>query len=90
MANSYTDTESLRTMIKAIKDYKNSLEGNIKVLQNAARTCDVAMGSDDLSKKHIESLEVSIKSLAKALELSDELYESLQYELQRAEDIYNT
>ena len=66
MAQEFTNKQDLIDLLKAIKKYMEQLKDNYNLLQKSANICDVAMGSDDLSRKHIDDLLEAIVLLEKA------------------------
>ena len=71
MATGHTNRDDLVTMLNAFINYKKELTDNFILLQKAAEVCDVAMGSDDLSRRHIADLNESLKDLTKVILLAD-------------------
>ena len=66
-----TRYEDLQSLLTAIKAYKEVLDNNFTILRNAANVCDAAMGSDELSQKHIANLEEALKELSKATQIAE-------------------
>lgn len=71
MATGHTNRDDLVTMLNAFINYKKEMTDNFILLQKAAEVCDVAMGSDDLSRRHIADLNESLKDLTKVILLAD-------------------
>lgn len=72
MAQGSTRIDDLQSLLKAINDYKADLAQNYQILVNAANVCDVAMGSDEISKRHINNLNEALKELKSAAEVAEE------------------
>ena len=66
-----TRLEDLYELLNAIKKYKAVLEENFNILVNAANACDATMGSDDLSRRHINELEDALKILSNATNIAE-------------------
>ena len=86
MAQNFTKLSDLEDLHKAIKKYVEELKTNYTVLKRAANICDVAMGSDELSKKHIDDLVEALAILEKAAEEA----ENATYIVMEAIQDYNT
>ena len=87
MAN-HVDIESVNILIKAVQEYQNDLDINQKLLLNAANVCDVAMGSDDIAKKHIGRLYEALNELKKTSQIAVAVAEELINDRNRLIDIY--
>lgn len=72
MAQGSTRIDDLQSLLKAINDYMADLAQNYQILVNAANVCDVAMGSDEISKRHINNLNEALKELKSAAEVAEE------------------
>ena len=72
MAQDFTKLSDLQDLLKAIKKYIEELTLNYNVLKKAANICNVAMGSDDLSKKHIDDLVEALAILEKAAQEAED------------------
>ncbi len=80
--------ESLDSLIREIWVYQQELRQNYQILINAAAAYDMAVGSDDISKKQIASLEEALKKLEKTSELAELVMEELLKERKEAIAIY--
>lgn len=80
--------ESLDSLIREIWVYQQELRQNYQILINAAVAYDMAVGSDDISKKQIASLEEALKKLEKTSELAELVMEELLKERKEAIAIY--
>lgn len=89
MAN-HMDTDSLQLLINAVAKYREALAQNYQIILSAANACDAAMGSDDLSKKHIGKLNTALAELRKTAALAESVQTSLVADLRRATDISTT
>ena len=87
MAN-YLETESLEILIKAVQDYQNDLQLNRQILVNAANVCDIAMGNDDIAKKHIARLYEALEELEKTSQIAADVAEALIEDKRRAIGVY--
>ena len=67
----YYDSQAMATLISAVQEYKSNIETSYQVLVNAANVCDVAMGSDEFSARHIAELYEALKELKKVIEVVD-------------------
>ena len=88
MANNHMDIESLETLIKAVQDYQDELLTNRQILENAANVCDIAMGSDDIVKKHIARLNEALEELKKTSQIAEEVAEALLEDKRKAIEVY--
>lgn len=88
MANNHMDIESLETLIKAVQDYQDELLTNRQILENAANVCDIAMGSDDIVKKHIARLNEALEELKKTSQIAEEVTEALLEDKRQAIEVY--
>lgn len=57
------EIESLEALIQSVNKYRESLVQHTKTLKNASSICDQAMGSDEISSKYIQRLDVAIEKL---------------------------
>lgn len=73
----FLEIEALDTLIKAVQEYQEKLEGNKKILSNAADVCDQAMGSDDIVKKHIANLQEAMIELNKTSQIASDVAAAL-------------
>lgn len=80
--------ESLDILIKAVQEYQEELQINRQILTNAANVCDVAMGSDDIVKKHIARLNEALDELQKTSQLASDVAEALIEDRRRAIEVY--
>ncbi len=88
MGNNHMEIESLETLIKAVQNYQEELLTNRQILENAANVCDVAMGSDDIVKKHIGRLNEALDELKKTSQIAEEVAEALIEDKRRAIEVY--
>lgn len=88
MANNHLEIESLETLIRAVQVYQDVLSTNRKILENAANVCDMAMGSDDIVKKHIDRLYKALEKLEKTSKIAEEVTEALLEDKCKAIDVY--
>lgn len=88
MANNYMEIESLEMLIKAVQTYQDELLTNRQILENAANVCDIAMGSDDIVKKHIGRLNEALDELKKTSQIAEEVVDALVEDKRRAIDVY--
>lgn len=86
MANEQLSVDALRSLIKAMSTYHDSLSENIQTLQNAANICSQAMGNDTISKQHILNLEFAIVEFRSAESAAEEAVRALQEDLRIALD----
>ena len=78
------DIEALDKLIKAVEDYKNSLNQNKNILLNAANACEVAMGKEEISKKKIGKLKTALTELNKAAEYVEAVAQDLRADKAKA------
>jgi hypothetical protein len=83
------EIESLEILIKAVENYLEALQKNRMILENAANVCDAAMGSDDLSKKHIGRLYAALEELNKTSQTAERVAQALIEDKRRALEVYN-
>lgn len=83
------EIESLEKLIKAVENYLEELEKNRKILENAANVCDAAMGSDDLSKKHIGRLYAALDELTRTSQTAGNVAQALIIDKQKALKVYD-
>jgi hypothetical protein len=83
------EIESLKILIKAVENYQKALIKNRKILENVANVGDVAMGSDDLSKKHIGRLYAALEELNKTSQTAERVAQALIEDKRRALEVYN-
>lgn len=88
MANNHLEIEALERLIQAVQVYQEELIQNKNVLMNAANACDVAMGSDDIVKKHIARLSDALTELDKTSKLAEEVAEALIEDKRIALNVY--
>lgn len=88
MANNHLVVESLETLIKAVQTYQDELLTNRRILENAANVCDVAMGGDDIVKKHIGRLNEALEELRKTSQIAEEVAEALIEDKRKAIEVY--
>jgi len=84
------EIESLRTLLKAVIDYREDLETNKQILLNAANVCDVAMGSDEISQKQIARLYEALEDLDKVSLIAFDVAETVMRHIQQVEIIRTT
>lgn len=84
----YSSIESYSEVLNALKEYSAGLISDRDVLANAAACCDLAMGSDDISKTYIEALNIALKDLDVAIGLCDDLIPEIDDKLQELIEIY--
>lgn len=82
-----TRYEDLQALLKAIQEYKGVLEDNFVILKNAANVCDATMGSDDLSRRHINNLEEALKELTKATQIAEDATQAVVEAIRDYDDI---
>lgn len=82
-----TRYEDLQALLKAIQEYKGVLEENFVILKNAANVCDATMGSDDLSRRHINNLEEALKELTKATQIAEDAAQAVVEAIRDYNDI---
>ena len=83
------EIESLEILIKAVENYQEALIKNRKILENVANVGDVAMGSDDLSKKHIGRLYAALEELSRTSQTAENVAQALIEDKRRALEVYN-
>lgn len=83
------EIESLEILIKAVENYLEALQKNRMILENAANVCDAAMGSDDLSKKHIGRLYAALEELNKTSQTAERVAQALIIDKQKALKVYD-
>lgn len=83
----YYDSEALGNLIKAVQEYQNDLATNYQILSNAANVCDVAMGSDSVSAKHIANLYSALEYLSKTAQVAEDVAQALIADKIKADDI---
>ena len=83
------DTDSMQLLINAVAQYRQALAQNYQIILNAANACDAAMGSDDISKKHISKLNTALAELQKTAMIAESVQTSLTADLRRALDVNN-
>lgn len=88
MAANLTEIESLEILITAVQTYQEELLINRQILENAANVCDVAMGSDDISKKHIDMLKEALEELKKTSQIVEDVALALIEDKRRAIEVY--
>ena len=88
MSNNHLKIESLEIIIKALHTYQEELSTNRQILENASNVCDVAMGSDDIVKKHIARLNEALENLKKTSQIAEEVTEALIEDKYRAIEVY--
>lgn len=87
MAKNYYETESMDILINAVQKYQEELQTNKLILQEAADVCDVAMGSDDIVKKHISRLEEALTELDKTSQIVEAVAKALLEDKRHAIDV---
>lgn len=88
MHKNQLDTEALEKLIKAVNVYREELEKNRQILENAANVCDAAMGNDAIAKKYIAQLKEALEELKKTSDLASDVAVALVKEKRRAIDVY--
>lgn len=88
MASNHLEIESLETLIKAVQTYQDELLMNRQILENAANVCDMAMGSDDIVKKHIGRLNEALGELTKTSQIAGDVVDALLEDKRKAIEIY--
>ncbi len=63
MSNNFMDTDAVRSLITAVREYQEAIYTQKQFLLNAANVCDQAMGSDPISRKKITKLEEALAVL---------------------------
>lgn len=84
----YTETESLDILINAVQKYQEDLAENQQILINAANVCDVAMGNDEIVKKHIARLNETLEELNKTSRIAADVAKALLEDKRKALDVY--
>lgn len=82
------EIEALDTLIRAVQMYQEDLKTNQQILVNAANACDMAMGSDDIAKKHIENLNRALERLRSTSQMAADVAEALIQDKRRAIAVY--
>ena len=59
------------------------------ILENAANVCDAAMGSDDLSKKHIGRLYAALEELSRTSQTAENVAQALMHDKCHVLRVYN-
>ena len=83
----YYDSEALGNLIKAVQEYQKDLSEYYQILSNAANVCDIAMGSDAVSAKHIANLYSALEYLSKTAQIAEEVAQALLADKAEADDI---
>jgi len=83
----HTEKVALLDTEKALIQYHEKLETNIKTLINAGEVCDAAMGSDDLCQHYIGEMEKAIKCLRRAADEVDDLRREVRKKIEQFEVI---
>lgn len=77
MPQGSTKLDDLQALLQAIKEHKDNLVENYQILVNAANVCDVVMGSDAISQRHISDLNEALIELKKAIDIAEESTQSV-------------
>lgn len=83
----YYDSEVMGNLIKAVREYQDDLATNYQILSNAANVCDVAMGSDAVSARHIANLYDALEYLSKTAQVAEDVALALISDKSEADDI---
>ena len=73
-----TDTEVLRSVLSAIKTYKEAVLNDVKKMRDAAQDCHDNLGGDVYSKKTIADLAESMNDILNAIQKASELEEKIR------------
>lgn len=79
--------DELENFVRMLEKYKETLGSSKIILLNAANVCDQAMGSDDISKRHIAALLESLSHLDEGVLCVEEIIEQLRIKQQELIDI---
>ncbi len=79
--------DELENFVRMLEKYKETLGRSKIILLNAANVCDQAMGSDDISKRHIAALLESLSHLDEGVLCVEEIIEQLRIKQQELIDI---
>lgn len=85
--NNQLDLEALETLINAVKKYREELETNKTILENAANLCDQAMGSDAISQKHIAALNSAVTELKTTAQIVEQVAQALIDDERKAREV---
>lgn len=88
MAINHLEIESLETLIMAVQAYQEELQTNRRILENAANVCDLAMGSDDIVKKHIARLNEALHELKRTSQIAEDVVDALLEDKRKAISVY--
>lgn len=80
--------ESLDSLIKEMQNYQIELLQNYQILVNAAAAYDMAVGSDDMSKKQIASMNEALEKLGKTSQIAEQVVDELLKDRKEAIAIY--
>ena len=78
------DEDALRDLIAQVASYRDNLESDIKVLNEAAVVCDMAMGSDAIAKKYIGKLNDALEELLSVANKAGDVADAMTDDLNRA------
>ena len=81
------EKDELENFVRMLEKYKETLGRSKIILLNAANVCDQAMGSDDISKRHIAALLESLSHLDEGVLCVEEIIEQLRIKQQELIDI---
>ncbi|MEF2655374.1 MAG: hypothetical protein U0M72_02920 [Eggerthellaceae bacterium] len=88
MGSGSINTDAIRGLIKAVRDYREEIYVNKRFLLNAANVCDQVMGSDSISKRKIARLSEALFVLDQATEaIIEEAIELLERDVEDLERI---
>ena len=86
MAGKTVETEALAQAANALGTYIKDMQTNIRKMRDAAVDCSDNMGSDVYSRRAIDKLETSIKSLSKTMEEAEALRKKILKKKRQIED----
>ena len=82
-------TEDMESVIQALQIYKQDVEENIQVMNNAATDCIDNMGSDLFSEQAAGRLQECVSKLSSTLEQADDLIREVQQALSEVTEAEN-
>ena len=81
-----TNTESLRTVSKALETYMEEVNHNIDKMRDAAIDCHDNMDHDDVSEEAIKNFENCANELKKSMNKAEELKHDIDELIKRIEN----